>query len=97
MSAEVGSDSSAALAVSQRVGLGKVRRIQAQYPWTREGYAAKQFDLRKVKGEGNPADILTNGVTQEVLRRHVRAANVQVMGGSGLRWEFATCWRSSRS
>ena len=49
--AVIRSDSSAALAISQRVGLGKVRHIEVQYLWIQERHAALQIDLRKVKGK----------------------------------------------
>ena len=51
--AVVHSDSSAALAMSQRVGLGKVRHIEVQYLWIQERYASKGLDLHKVRG-GQP-------------------------------------------
>ena len=80
LKAVVRSDSSVALAICQRVGLGKVRHIEVQYLWVQEKHSAKEIDLRKVKGEDNPADLLTKGVPQEVLRKNVRAANVQLRG-----------------
>ena len=80
--AVVHSDSSAALATSQRVGLGKVRHIDVQYLWIQERHSAKEIDLRKVKGEVNPADLLTKGVPQETLRRHAAAAGIDL--GEGL-------------
>ena len=82
--AVVHSDSSAALAISQRVGLGKVRHIDVQYLWIQERHAAKDIDLRKVRGEMNPADLLTKGVPQESLKRHVSKAGFD-LGGQGLR------------
>ena len=76
----VHSDSSAALAMSQRVGLGKVRHIDVQYLWIQERHAAKEVDLRKVKGEVYPADLLTNGVPQETLKRHAATAGIDLGG-----------------
>ena len=82
MSAIVRSDSSAALAISQRVGLGKVRHLQTQYLWIQERHADCSLLLQKVKGEWNPADILTKGVPQEVLNRHMRVADLDSRGGT---------------
>ena len=82
MSAIVRSDSSAALAISQRVGLGKVRHLQTQYLWIQERHTDGSLLLQKVKGEWNPADLLTKGVPQEVLNRHMRAADLDSRGGS---------------
>ena len=52
--AVVYSDSSAALAMSQRVGLGKVRHIDVQYLWIQERHSSKELDLRKVKWGTEP-------------------------------------------
>ena len=41
----VRSDSSAALAISQRVGLGKVRHIQVQYLWIQERHYEGSLSL----------------------------------------------------
>ena len=85
LKAVVKSDSSAALAISQRVGLGKVRHLEVQYLWIQERHSNKQIDLRKVKGEQNPADMLTKGVPQEILCRHLATAGFERRGGRGLR------------
>ena len=34
--------------------------------------------MRKVAGEVNPTDLLTKGLAQELLQRHLRASNVQI-------------------
>ena len=70
--------------MSQRVGLGKVRHIDVQYLLIQERHSAKELDLRKAKGELNPADLLTNGVPQETLRRHAAASGLDLRG-QGLR------------
>ena len=77
----VRSDSSAALAISQRVGLGRVRHIQVQYLWIQERHYEGSLGLSKVKGEQNPADMLTKGVPQEILSRHMRASDMEPRGG----------------
>ena len=84
LKAVVHSVSSAALAMSQGVGLGKVRHIDVQYLWRQERHSAKELDLINVTGELNPADLLTKGVPQEALKRHTAAAGIGLKGG-GLR------------
>ena len=78
LKAVVRSDSSAALAMSQRVVIGKVRHIEVQHLWIQERHSAKDIDLRKVRGDVNPADLLTKGVPQETLRRHAAAACIEL-------------------
>ena len=75
-------DSTAALAISRRVGLGKVRHIQVQYLWIQERHYEGSLNLSKVKGELNPSDMLTKGVPQEILSRHMRTADMEPRGGS---------------
>ena len=61
LKAVVYSDSSAALAMSQRVGLGKVRHIDVQYLWIQGDTQRRRSTFAKVKGEEDPADMLTPG------------------------------------
>ena len=72
------SDSSAALGILTRSGLGKVRHIRVQYLWLQEKVASNDLSVRKVAGETNPADLLTKGLAQELLRRHVSFAGMEV-------------------
>ena len=58
------SDSSAALGIVTRSGLGKVRHIRVQYLWLQERVAQSDLMVRKVAGEANPADLLTKGLAQ---------------------------------
>ena len=90
LSAVVRSDSSAALAISQRVGLGKVRHLQVQYLWIQERHSEGSLTFQKVKGEINLADLLTKGVPQEILKRHVAAAGIELRGGRIARWWWGT-------
>ena len=52
-------DSSAAIAICQRQGLGKVGHLDTQTLWIQQAIRAGKVDLRKVAGESNPADLLT--------------------------------------
>ena len=55
----VWTDSSAAMGICQRQGLGKLRHIQTNTLWIQEQVRTKTIELRKVKGEVNPADLFT--------------------------------------
>ena len=52
-------DSSAAVGICTRQGLGKLRHIDTHTLWVQERVRNKSLKLRKVKGELNPADLLT--------------------------------------
>ncbi len=55
----VWTDSSAALGICSRQGLGKLRHLDTHTLWIQQAVRTKRVDLRKVDGEANPADLLT--------------------------------------
>ena len=52
-------DSSSALAIVSRLGLGRVRHMEVKYLWAQEAHKNHRFCVRKVNGPKNPADVLT--------------------------------------
>ena len=79
--AEIYTDSSAALGISQRSGLGKVRHLRTQGLWVQEARQTGRLAYRKVMGSMNPADVLTKHVPAEVLQKHIGALGVEARGG----------------
>ena len=55
----VWTDSSAALGICSRVGLGKLRHIDTHTLWVQQAVRSRRVELKKVLGEENPADLLT--------------------------------------
>ena len=55
----VWTDSSAAIGICTRQGLGKLRHLDTHTLWIQQAVRTKRVDLRKVDGERNPADLLT--------------------------------------
>ena len=55
----VWTDSSAAIGICTRQGLGKLRHLDTHTLWIQQAVRTKRVDLRKVSGEVNPADLLT--------------------------------------
>ena len=55
----VWTDSSAAIGICNRQGLGKLRHLDTHTLWTQQAVRTGRLDLRKVLGEENPADLLT--------------------------------------
>jgi len=55
----VWTDSSAAIGICNRQGLGKLRHLDTHTLWIQQAVRTKRVDLRKVDGEKNPADLLT--------------------------------------
>jgi hypothetical protein len=52
-------DSTTAKAIAARIGLGKVRHMEVKYLWAQQAMKNKRFEVRKVPGEKNYADIGT--------------------------------------
>ena len=52
-------DSSAATSIASRTGLGKLRHLEIKLLWLQEAVRKKKVVLSKVRGDINPADVLT--------------------------------------
>ena len=52
-------DSSAAIGISKRSGLGKIRHLATHTLWLQEKVRTKAVEVRKIKGDENPADLFT--------------------------------------
>ena len=79
LSLEVCVDSSAAIGICRRTGIGRIRHLATGQLWVQERVRQGDFILSKVIGVNNPADILTKAVAEELLVRHG--------GYLGLAWE----------
>jgi hypothetical protein len=55
----VWTDSSAAIGICSRQGLGKLRHLDTHTLWVQQAVRSGRVDLRKVAGEANPADLFT--------------------------------------
>ena len=81
LSGEVYTDSSAALGISKRAGIGKVRHLRTQGLWVQEVRMTGRLAYHKVLGTKNPADILTKHVPADLLSKHLGAIQVEARGG----------------
>ena len=71
------SDSSGALSLSQRQGMGHQRHIQARYLWTQDHVQRGTFIIGKILGSLNKADVGTKHVARDDLQRHIRALGLR--------------------
>ena len=72
-------DASAAIGISARIGIGKVRHIEVNQLWLQEKVAAGRFKVIKVPTDGNLADALTKGVDSSVIDMHVKGVNAVIL------------------
>ena len=68
-------DSTAALGMVYRKGVGKVRHIEVQYLWIQDEVYKKKVSVLKVGTRDNPADMLTKSLKRELLEEHVAFVN----------------------
>ena len=78
----VWTDSSAAIGICSRQGLGGVRHLDTHTLWVQQAVRCRRIDLRKVDGEVNPADIFTkHALTRERLAKLVKLFDCVYMTG----------------
>ena len=65
------SDSSVALGIGGRQGLGKLRRLETSYLWLQDVLTQKRLTVRKVKGTDNPADLGTKHLKFDDIEKHL--------------------------
>ena len=70
-------DSSAALGMSQRAGIGKVRHLRTQGLWVQDVRRSGRIQYKKVLGEKNPADLLTKHMSADLAGRHLATLNMR--------------------
>ena len=75
-------DSSAAIGICSRQGLGKLRHLDTHTLWVQQAVRSKRLELKKVLGEENPADLLTkHSLTKERLAKLVTLFDCHFKGG----------------
>ena len=52
-------DSSAAIGIASRQGLGKLRHLECTSLWLQQRLRQRDLEIRKIAGESNPADLYT--------------------------------------
>ena len=74
-------DSSAAIGICRRTGIGRVRHLATGQLWVQERVRSGDFELCKHPGADNPADILTKPVHGDLIDRHMASLGVQWEAG----------------
>ena len=75
-------DSTAAIGICSRQGLGKIRHLDTHTLWVQQAVRAKRFTLHKVLGEKNPADLMTkHSITRDKMAKLVELQNCRFLSG----------------
>ena len=79
----VWTDSSAAIGICNRQGLGKLRHLDTHTLWVQQAVRLGRVDLRKVAGEENPADLFTkHSLSRDRLTMLVELHGCRYRGGT---------------
>ena len=74
-------DASAALGIVHRKGLGKVRHIDTNTLWVQQAACTKSIQCKKVLGTLNPADALTEHLTEAMRDQHMKKIGITLDAG----------------
>ena len=77
----VATDAAAAVGICRRKGLGKIRHLATADLWVQDRIKKGDFELVRVPGVSNPADILTKHVDRTILDKHLLAMNLYYQTG----------------
>ncbi|CAK0856358.1 unnamed protein product [Prorocentrum cordatum] len=78
VSLRIWSDSAAALGIMQRRGCGKVRHLETPTLWVQKALKDGRFQLAKVPGKSNPADLGAKFLDQAAMLRGLKMMNVEL-------------------
>ena len=75
-------DSSAAIGVTSRQGVGKIRHLDTRTLWVQQAVRTGRIEVRKVLGTENPADLFTKHLpSEEKLKQLVGLFGCRFEGG----------------
>jgi len=78
----VWTDSSAAIGIAGRQGLGKLRHLDTHTLWLQQAVRCKRLELKKVLGTANPADVFTkHSLTRDKLMELVDLFDCKFVNG----------------
>ena len=75
------SDATAALGMSRRLGVGKVRHLDTSLLWIQHKIREGELTVSKIAGIGNPADVLTKHVDHALMKKHLATMGLEYEGG----------------
>ena len=81
VSATVHTDASAAIGIVRRAGLGKLRHLNVRYLWLQDKVREEDFELLKVPGLANQADLMTKHLSRVDADRHLASLGMHPGGG----------------
>ena len=81
LQAVVHTDSTAAMGIVHRQGVGRTRHIDVQFLWIQEKIRNKKFAVAKVDTKKNVADLMTKYLSADVMNTHMSSMDMHYKGG----------------
>ena len=78
---ELRADSSAAIGIAYRQGLGKVRHLDVQQLWIQQRVLSRELKLLKVMGVDNIADMMTKHLAADLIKTITEQMNFFAIEG----------------
>ena len=74
-------NATAAIGISRRRGLGKVRHLATADLWMQDRIRKGDFTLEKILGADNPSDMLTKHVSRDLISKHMTTLGLSYEDG----------------
>ena len=71
-------DASAAIGISMRKGLGKLRHIEVNQLWLQDAIHKGKIGIEKVDGKSNLADFLTKPADRDSMQLHIEGSSMRM-------------------
>ena len=94
---EILTDATAAIGICRRRGLGKIRHLHVSDLWVHDRLRRGDFQLTKIPGAENPADLLTKHVTRELMMKRMTFMEIGPEDGRAIYSYSTTLPMSERS
>ena len=78
---DIFTDAAAAIAITQRKGVGRTRHIDVGMLWVQQRQRQGDLSVQKINGKLNPADILTKAVPAEIMHKHLKTMGFEARDG----------------
>ena len=76
---QVALDSSTAKSIASRSGVGKVRHLDTKALWVQEAVRTGRLSLHKVRGDANPANLLTKPLSFDEMLKELDLLHANVV------------------
>ena len=78
---EILTDASAAIGITRRRGLGRIRHLAVADLWVQDRVRSGDLIIKKIPGADNPSDLLTKHLERPTMLKHVHSLGLRFEDG----------------